>query len=143
MSDLGVERLMASLADRCQIERELGAGGMATVYLAQDLKHDRQVAVKVFKPELAAERFLADQGHRQPAASQPAAAFSTQEKPMASSTTSCLRAGRDPARPATPGRVRRAAGAGDRRLLDDMLSYSVVGSPATVRHGLEAIVARI
>jgi serine/threonine-protein kinase len=49
-----LERLRASLADRYRIERELGAGGMATVYLAQDLKHDRQVAMKVLKPELAA-----------------------------------------------------------------------------------------
>jgi serine/threonine protein kinase len=49
-----LERLRARLADRYRIERELGAGGMATVYLAQDLKHDRHVAVKVLKPELAA-----------------------------------------------------------------------------------------
>src|SRR5579859_409407 len=59
-----VERLSAALADRYAIERELGAGGMATVYLAQDRKHDRQVAVKVLRPELAAvigaERFLAE-----------------------------------------------------------------------------------
>jgi serine/threonine-protein kinase len=52
------------LADRYRIERELGAGGMATVYLARDLKHDRDVAVKVLRPELAAalgaERFLAE-----------------------------------------------------------------------------------
>ena len=47
-------RLGASLADRYRLERELGQGGMATVYLAQDLKHDRQVAIKVLKPELAA-----------------------------------------------------------------------------------------
>jgi serine/threonine protein kinase len=47
-------RLSAALADRYRIEHELGAGGMATVYLAQDLKHDRQVAIKVLKPELAA-----------------------------------------------------------------------------------------
>ena len=47
-------RLAAALADRYAIERELGQGGMATVYLAQDLKHDRQVAIKVLKPELAA-----------------------------------------------------------------------------------------
>ena len=57
-----MDRLRAALADRYRIERELGAGGMATVYLAQDLKHDRQVALKVLKPELAAvigaERFL-------------------------------------------------------------------------------------
>ncbi len=59
-----IERLRASLADRYRIERELGQGGMATVYLAQDLKHDRKVAVKVLRPELAAvlgaERFLAE-----------------------------------------------------------------------------------
>jgi serine/threonine-protein kinase len=56
--------LATALADRYRIERELGAGGMATVYLAHDLKHDRKVAVKVLKPELAAvlgaERFLAE-----------------------------------------------------------------------------------
>ncbi len=56
------ERLSASLADRYRIERELGAGGMATVYLAEDLKHHRKVAIKVLRPELAAvigaERFL-------------------------------------------------------------------------------------
>ncbi|HSB54236.1 MAG TPA: LpqB family beta-propeller domain-containing protein [Gemmatimonadales bacterium] len=56
------ERLTAALAERYRIERELGAGGMATVYLAQDLKHDRRVAIKVLRPELAAvigaERFL-------------------------------------------------------------------------------------
>ena len=57
-----LDRLKAALADRYTIERELGAGGMATVYLAQDVKHDRKVAVKVLRPELAAalgaERFL-------------------------------------------------------------------------------------
>ena len=47
-------RLSAALADRYRIERELGAGGMATVYLAEDLKHKRKVALKVLKPELAA-----------------------------------------------------------------------------------------
>src|SRR2546427_250062 len=55
-------RLTAALAGRYAIERELGAGGMATVYLARDLKHDRDVALKVLRPELAAvlgaERFL-------------------------------------------------------------------------------------
>ena len=55
-------RLAGALADRYRIERELGAGGMATVYLAEDLKHDRKVAIKVLKPELAAvlgaERFI-------------------------------------------------------------------------------------
>ena len=56
--------LAAALADRYRIERELGAGGMATVYLAEDLKHKRKVAVKVLKPELAAvlgaERFIVE-----------------------------------------------------------------------------------
>jgi serine/threonine-protein kinase len=55
-------RFAAALADRYHIERELGQGGMATVYLAEDLKHGRQVAIKVLKPELAAvigpERFV-------------------------------------------------------------------------------------
>ncbi len=54
----------AALADRYRLERELGQGGMATVYLAHDLRHDRKVAVKVLKPELAAaigaERFLSE-----------------------------------------------------------------------------------
>ena len=45
------DRLSAALASRYRIERELGAGGMATVYLAEDLKHKRHVAVKVLKPE--------------------------------------------------------------------------------------------
>ena len=55
-------RLQQALADRYRIERELGRGGMATVYLAQDLKYPRRVAIKVMDPELAAavgaERFL-------------------------------------------------------------------------------------
>ncbi|HUL70958.1 MAG TPA: protein kinase [Gemmatimonadales bacterium] len=54
--------LVAALRDRYQVERELGHGGMATVYLARDLKHNRPVAIKVLRPELAAalgsERFL-------------------------------------------------------------------------------------
>ena len=57
-------RLAAALADRYTIELELGQGGMATVYLALDVKHQREVAVKVLRPELAAvlgaERFLAE-----------------------------------------------------------------------------------
>jgi serine/threonine-protein kinase len=57
-----VERVRSALADRYAIQEELGSGGMATVYLAQDLKHDRKVAVKVLRPELAAvlgaERFV-------------------------------------------------------------------------------------
>jgi len=47
-------RLTASLADRYVIERELGAGGMATVYLAHDAGHDRKVALKVLRSELSA-----------------------------------------------------------------------------------------
>jgi serine/threonine-protein kinase len=58
------ERLSAALAGRYRIERHLGEGGMATVYLAEDLKHDRKVAVKVLKPELAAvlgaDRFVVE-----------------------------------------------------------------------------------
>jgi serine/threonine-protein kinase len=59
-----VSRLNAALAGRYVIERELGEGGMATVFLARDVRHNRQVAIKVLKPELAAvvgaERFLAE-----------------------------------------------------------------------------------
>ena len=57
-----IENLKHALSGRYAVLRELGRGGMATVYLAQDLKHARQVAIKVLKPELAAsvgsERFL-------------------------------------------------------------------------------------
>ncbi len=59
-----VAGLSTALADRYRLERELGQGGMATVYLAHDLKHQRQVAIKVLKPELGAvlgaERFLSE-----------------------------------------------------------------------------------
>ena len=59
-----IETLTAALTGRYEIEREIGAGGMATVYLARDFKHDRRVALKVLKPELGAvlgvERFLAE-----------------------------------------------------------------------------------
>ena len=54
MSDTLVARLTTALAGRYAIERELGQGGMATVYLAQDIRHDRKVALKVLRPELAA-----------------------------------------------------------------------------------------
>ncbi len=57
-------RLQSALADRYRLDREIGAGGMATVYLAEDVRHDRRVALKVLRPELAAvigaERFLAE-----------------------------------------------------------------------------------
>ena len=56
------DRLTTALSDRYRIERELGAGGMATVYLAEDVRHRRKVAIKVLRPELSAvlgpERFL-------------------------------------------------------------------------------------
>ena len=55
------DSLAAALSDQYRLERELGQGGMATVFLARDLKHDRPVALKVLRPELAAslgpERF--------------------------------------------------------------------------------------
>ncbi len=55
-------RLSTALADRYRIERHLGEGGMATVYLAEDLKHKRKVAVKVLRPELAAAPSVGTQG---------------------------------------------------------------------------------
>ena len=59
-----VSRLTSAVADRYQIDREIGRGGMATVYLARDIRHHRNVALKVLNPELGAvlgvERFLAE-----------------------------------------------------------------------------------
>src|ERR671919_1411975 len=59
-----LSRFQGALADRYRIEREIGAGGMATVYLAHDIRHDRPVALKLLDPELGAvlgaERFLAE-----------------------------------------------------------------------------------
>src|SRR3954464_13518617 len=58
------QMLRTSLADRYTVEREIGEGGMATVYLAGDVRHGRKVAIKVMRPEVAAtlgtERFLAE-----------------------------------------------------------------------------------
>ncbi|MFI5244352.1 MAG: protein kinase, partial [Gemmatimonadales bacterium] len=58
------DRLNSALAGRYRIERHVGEGGMASVYLAEDLKHDRKVALKLLKPELAAvlgaERFVVE-----------------------------------------------------------------------------------
>src|SRR5262245_63989030 len=57
-------RISGALSARYRLEQEIGAGGMATVYLAEDVRHDRRVALKVLRPELAAvigaERFLAE-----------------------------------------------------------------------------------
>jgi len=59
-----LDRLTTALADRYAIEREIGAGGMATVFLARDVRHERRVAIKVLHPELSAmlgpERFLSE-----------------------------------------------------------------------------------
>src|SRR6187200_1458177 len=64
MADVVVRLLGDALRDRYRFERELGTGGMATVWLAHDLKHERRVAIKILHPELAAvlgtERFLAE-----------------------------------------------------------------------------------
>jgi len=61
-SSMTFDRLRTDLADRYRVERELGAGGMATVYVAHDLKHERDVAIKVLRDDLSAslgkERFL-------------------------------------------------------------------------------------
>jgi serine/threonine-protein kinase len=51
-----LDRLAAALRNRYVVERELGAGGMATVYLARDLRHKRLVALKVVRPELGGAR---------------------------------------------------------------------------------------
>ena len=59
-----LDKLRSALADRYRVDREVGVGGMATVYVAHDLRHDRDVAIKVLHPDLAAalgaERFLAE-----------------------------------------------------------------------------------
>jgi len=61
-SSMTFDRLRTDLAGRYRVERELGAGGMATVYVAHDLKHERDVAIKVLRDDLSAslgkERFL-------------------------------------------------------------------------------------
>jgi serine/threonine-protein kinase len=64
MTDSHTARLESALAGRYKIRRKLGEGGMASVYLAEDVKHERNVALKILKPELAAvigaDRFLAE-----------------------------------------------------------------------------------
>ena len=97
--------LAEALRDRYAFERELGAGGMATVYLAHDLRHDRPVALKVLRPELAAvigaERFLAgDRDHRQPAAPAHPAAVRLRRGGRLPLLRHAVRGGRVAARPA-------------------------------------------
>ena len=93
MSD-PLAHLAAALADRYRIERELGQGGMATVYLAEDLKHDRKVArqgAQAGARGRARRRAVraGDQDHRGAAASAHPAAVRLRHAPTASSTTSC------------------------------------------------------
>ena len=88
-----LEHLQSALGERYRIERELGRGGMATVYLAQDLKHGRRVALKVLRPELSpalgADRFF-ERSQSRPACSTPTSSRSTtRAKPPGSSTTRC------------------------------------------------------
>ena len=92
MTDITALRAaLAALADRYRIDRELGAGGMATVYLAQDLKHQRNVAVKVLHPDLAAalgtDRFR-PRSRPPPISSTPTSSHSTiPARPRASCST--------------------------------------------------------
>ena len=93
LSNDAVARLTAALADRYRIERELGQGGMATVYLAEDLKHERKVAIKVLRPSWP--RRSAPTGSCAKSRSPPSCSIrtscrcSTRARPTASSTTSC------------------------------------------------------
>jgi serine/threonine protein kinase len=91
-----VSRLKAALSDRYTVERELGSGGMATVYLAEDLKLHRKVALKVLRPELASalgpDRFLQEIDIAAKRRSSTILTYSgclTVVRQTASSTTSC------------------------------------------------------
>ena len=68
MSEGHTERLEAALDGKYRIERKLGEGGMASVYLAEDVKHKRNVALKILRPAptsvVGAEQFLVTTGHR-------------------------------------------------------------------------------
>jgi serine/threonine-protein kinase len=88
-----VDRLTSSLADRYRLDRELGQGGMATVYLAEDLKHSRKVAIKVLHPELSAviggDRFLSEIKVTANLQHPHILGLIDSGEPTASSTTSC------------------------------------------------------
>ena len=122
MTDATV-RLTAALEGRYRIERELGQGGMATVYLAHDLKHDRQVAIKVLQPELAAalgaDRFLREithDGESSPSAHPAAVRLGDVRmvRDLLSLLRDAVRRRRIAARPVDP----REAAAGGRRAAD-------------------------
>ena len=93
MTPVPVDRLASALADRYRIERELGQGGMATVYLAQDVKHDRKVALKVLKPSSprysARSASSSRSGPRRHSSTRTSSHFSIPAPPRASFTTSC------------------------------------------------------
>ena len=86
--------LRAALAGRYEIETELGQGGMATVYLAHDVKHDRLVAVKVVQPALAAvigtERFLKEIKVTATCSTPISSRCSTQARPMVTRRRNCV-----------------------------------------------------
>jgi len=90
MSD-HLQRLQDALTGRYRIERELGRGGMATVFLAEDLKHHRQVAIKVLSPEVASaigpERFLREIETVAKLSTPTSCRSTTRARPMACSTT--------------------------------------------------------
>ena len=137
MADIA-EHLATAFADRYRIERQLGEGGMATVYLAEDLKHDRKVAVKVLRPELGvmlgADRFLQEikttarlqHPHILPLYDSGSTA-TAQGSGQACCTTSCRtskakRSGRE-ARSRATARYRRGSAA-SRREVADALQYA-------------------
>ena len=121
--------LQEALRDRYALERELGRGGMATVYLARDLRHDRPVALKVLHPELAAtlgpERFLSARSGSPPGSSIPTSSPSTTPaRPQAGSGSPC---------PTSRARA-CATGSGAR---GSSRSTTPCGSPARSRRALD------